>query len=99
MTASTSRATFSISVRLVPKTLIPTGVRMPVDNMSIRARIGIGKEELSPPPEVITVASLIDWLKGRGDGYATAFEDSTSLRVAVKSYSLRTSMCPSRVAP
>ncbi|MBT5648928.1 MAG: molybdopterin converting factor subunit 1 [Rhodospirillaceae bacterium] len=49
----------------------------------VRARIGIGKEELSPPPEVTTVASLIDWLKGRGDGYATAFEDSTSLRVAV----------------
>ena len=29
------------------------------------------------------MTSLIDWLKGRGDGYATAFEDSTSLRVAV----------------
>ena len=49
----------------------------------VRARIGISKEELSPQPEVTTVASLIDWLKGRGDGYATAFEDSTSLRVAV----------------
>ena len=49
----------------------------------VRARIGISKEELSPPTEVTTVASLIDWLKGRGDGYATAFEDSTSLRVAV----------------
>ncbi|MBT6283933.1 MAG: molybdopterin converting factor subunit 1 [Rhodospirillaceae bacterium] len=49
----------------------------------VRARIGISKEELSPPPEVTTVASLIDWLKGRGDGYANAFEDSSSLRVAV----------------
>jgi molybdopterin synthase sulfur carrier subunit len=29
------------------------------------------------------VASLIDWLKGRGDRYASAFEDSTALRVAV----------------
>ncbi|MFT5486196.1 MAG: molybdopterin synthase sulfur carrier subunit [Paracoccaceae bacterium] len=49
----------------------------------VKSRIGIGKEELSPPPEVTNVASLIDWLKGRGDGYANAFEDSTALRVAV----------------
>ena len=39
-TASTWRATFSISVRSVPSTLIPTGVRMPVESMSMRARIG-----------------------------------------------------------
>lgn len=49
----------------------------------VKSRIGIGKEELSPPPEVTNVAALIDWLKGRGDGYANAFEDSTALRVAV----------------
>lgn len=49
----------------------------------VKSRIGIGKEQLSPPPEVTNVASLIDWLKGRGDGYASAFEDSTVLRVAV----------------
>tara|TARA_R110002072_G_scaffold35177_23_gene104417 strand:- start:574 stop:825 length:252 start_codon:yes stop_codon:yes gene_type:complete len=49
----------------------------------VKSRIGIGKEELSPPPEVTDVASLIDWLKGRGDGYANAFADSAALRVAV----------------
>ena len=49
----------------------------------VKSRIGIGKEELSPPPEVTNVASLIDWLKGRSDAYANAFEDSTALRVAV----------------
>jgi molybdopterin synthase sulfur carrier subunit len=49
----------------------------------VKSRIGIGKEELSPPPEVTNVASLIDWLKGRSDSYANAFEDSTALRVAV----------------
>lgn len=49
----------------------------------VKSRIGIGREELSPPPEVTNVAALIDWLKGRGDGYASAFEDSTALRVAV----------------
>ena len=49
----------------------------------VKSRIGIGKEELSPPPEVTNVAALIEWLKSRGGGYADAFEDSTALRVAV----------------
>jgi molybdopterin converting factor subunit 1 len=49
----------------------------------VKSRIGIGKEELSPPPEVTNVASLIDWLKGRSDRYANAFEDSAALRVAI----------------
>jgi len=49
----------------------------------VRSRIGIGKEELSPPQEVANVADLIDWLKAKGGGYANAFEDSSALRVAV----------------
>lgn len=49
----------------------------------VKSRIGIGREELSPPSEVTNVAALIDWLKGRGGGYAEAFEDSTALRVAI----------------
>lgn len=49
----------------------------------VKSRIGIGKEELSPPPEVDNVAALIDWLKAKGGGYAKAFEDSSALRVAV----------------
>ena len=49
----------------------------------VRSRIGIGKEELSPPQEVANVADLIDWLKAKGGGYANAFEDSPALRVAV----------------
>tara|TARA_R110000868_G_scaffold1554_3_gene12441 strand:+ start:9550 stop:9801 length:252 start_codon:yes stop_codon:yes gene_type:complete len=49
----------------------------------VRSRIGTGKEELSPPPEVDSVAGLIDWLKARGGGYASALEDSSALRVAV----------------
>jgi hypothetical protein len=40
-TASIWRATVSNSARSVPKTFTPTGVRMPVDSMSMRARIGI----------------------------------------------------------
>ncbi|GJE38053.1 hypothetical protein KHHGKMAE_2119 [Methylobacterium persicinum] len=40
ITASTWRATPSMAVRSVPRTLTPTGVRMPVESMSMRARIG-----------------------------------------------------------
>ncbi len=39
--ASTSAPIRSISPRLAPKTLMPIGVRMPVESMSIRALIGI----------------------------------------------------------
>lgn len=49
----------------------------------VRSRIGIGKEELTPPPEVGSVAELIDWLRTKGGGYADAFEDTSALRVAV----------------
>ena len=49
----------------------------------VKSRIGVGKEEFSPPPEVDNVAGLIDWLKAKGGGYANAFEDSSALRVAV----------------
>ena len=40
-TASISLARRSISFRSLPKTLMPIGVRMPVDSMSVRALIGI----------------------------------------------------------
>ena len=49
----------------------------------VRSRIGHGKEELSPPDHVETVAELIDWLKGRGDGYAQAFENAGAIRAAI----------------
>ena len=40
-TCSTCRARRSISARSVPNTFTPTGVRMPVESMSMRALIGI----------------------------------------------------------
>jgi molybdopterin synthase sulfur carrier subunit len=49
----------------------------------VRSRIGLGKEDVSPPAEIDTVAALIGWLKGRGDGYAHAFENASSIRAAV----------------
>ena len=40
-TASISLANCSISSRFLPKTLIPMGVRMPVESMSMRALMGM----------------------------------------------------------
>ena len=40
-TCSICLASLSISARSVPITLTPTGVRMPVDSMSMRALIGM----------------------------------------------------------
>ena len=49
----------------------------------LRERIGKGSEEVSPPEGVVTVADLVDWLKGREARYAAAFEDTTAIRVAL----------------
>ncbi len=49
----------------------------------LRSKIGTGSEELAPPAEVSDVATLLDWLKGRGDGYADALADLALVRVAV----------------
>ena len=49
----------------------------------IRERTGIAEEEIDPPPSVGTVADLIDWLRGRGDGYERALSDPSVVRVAV----------------
>ncbi len=50
---------------------------------SLRQKIGLAAEEVSPPPEVATVGALIGWLKGRGPRYAAALEDLRAVRVAV----------------
>jgi len=49
----------------------------------LRTHIGIGEETVTPPSTVTTVADLIDWLKTRGDGYATALKHDGVIRVAV----------------
>lgn len=49
----------------------------------VRDKTGIGSEELTPPASVSTVASLVDWLKERGEGYQKAFADVTVIRAAV----------------
>jgi len=49
----------------------------------IRTKTGIAAEEVSPPTDVTDVASLIDWLKGRGAGFAEALKNPNAVRVAV----------------
>ncbi len=49
----------------------------------LKLKTGVAEEEVSPPPEVATVAELLDWLKTRGPGYAEALDDISALRVAV----------------
>ena len=49
----------------------------------LRARIEQAEEELALPAEVRDVAGLLDWLRGRGGGYAEALRDLSVIRVAV----------------
>jgi len=49
----------------------------------VRERIGKPEEELELPASVATIAELMDWLSGRGEEYAHAFEHPKSIRAAI----------------
>jgi molybdopterin synthase sulfur carrier subunit len=49
----------------------------------LRTKTGVTQEEVDPPAEVSDVAGLIDWLRGRGPGFAEALADLNVVRVAV----------------
>lgn len=49
----------------------------------LKQRTGIAQEEVTPPASVTDVASLLEWLKGRGPGYAEALKEPKVVRVAV----------------
>jgi molybdopterin synthase sulfur carrier subunit len=49
----------------------------------IRERVGKPDEEIEPPSGVATVAELMDWLAGRGEEYAYAFENRKVIRAAL----------------
>jgi molybdopterin synthase sulfur carrier subunit len=49
----------------------------------VRERIGKGEEIVEPPAGVATVGDLINWLAGRGDEYAYAFENPKVIRAAI----------------
>jgi len=49
----------------------------------VRERIGKADEEVNPPADVTTVAELMQWLAGRGEEYAYAFENMKVIRAAI----------------
>jgi sulfur-carrier protein len=49
----------------------------------LRARIGHAEEDIALPPQVHDVGGLLDWLKGRGPGFAEALRNPAVVRVAV----------------
>lgn len=49
----------------------------------VRDRVGLGEEEVELPAGVDTVADAMDWLAGRGEGYARAFANRSVVRAAL----------------
>jgi len=49
----------------------------------IRERVGKAEEEVSPPASVATVGELVQWLAGRGEEYAYAFDNPKIVRAAI----------------
>ena len=49
----------------------------------LRERIGLPEEEVELPPDVHTVGDLMQWLAGRNEAYAYAFENPKIVRAAV----------------
>jgi molybdopterin synthase sulfur carrier subunit len=49
----------------------------------VRERVGKPEEEVALPASVRTVADLVQWLSGRGEEYAHAFENPKVIRAAI----------------
>lgn len=49
----------------------------------LRERLNRGEEEVFPPPEVATVADLIDWLASRDEAFALAVEKRSLIKAAM----------------
>ena len=49
----------------------------------LRERLDRDGEEVSPPPDVTTVAALMDWLAGRDEGFALAVANRKLIRAAI----------------
>ena len=49
----------------------------------VRERVGKPEEEIEVPARVATVGELIEWLRGRGEDYARAFENPKVIRAAI----------------
>ena len=55
----------------------------------LREKAGVGEEEVSPPETVTDVQGLMEWVKGRGGGFAEAMADTSIVRVAVNQESVQ----------
>jgi sulfur-carrier protein len=49
----------------------------------LRERIGVPQEEVELPSEVKTIDDLMQWLAGRNEAYAYAFENRKIVRAAI----------------
>ena len=49
----------------------------------IRERVGKAEEDVSPPASVATGGELVQWLAGRGEEYAYAFDNPKIVRAAI----------------
>jgi molybdopterin synthase sulfur carrier subunit len=49
----------------------------------VRERVGKGEEVVEPPANVTTVGDLMNWLAGRSEEYAFAFENPKVIRAAI----------------
>ena len=49
----------------------------------LRERVGLGEEDLTPPGDVVDVAGLVAWLRGRSPGHDAAFAQGRMVRCAV----------------
>jgi molybdopterin converting factor subunit 1 len=49
----------------------------------VRQQVGLAEEDVAPPPEVTTVAALVEWLAARSPGHAAAFANRRTIRCAV----------------
>ena len=49
----------------------------------VKARTGMGSEEIELPPDVKDLGGLVDWLAQRSPGHAAAFADRETVKAAV----------------
>ena len=49
----------------------------------VRERVGKTEEEVALPSGIATVGELMEWLAGRGEEYAYAFENRKVIRAAI----------------
>lgn len=49
----------------------------------VRERVGVAEEAIDLPPDLATVADLLDWLATRSPGHAAALADRSAVRVGV----------------